>query len=91
MEDPSKILDQSVADMGRLVKLRQAVAMAIAVRRLKIRLNRRIAGQNRYRRAELALKGEEDLAGSRSPSQDFQETATSLSSQVQRRTARLRR
>ena len=31
MEDPSKILDQSVADMqADLVKLRQAVALAIA-------------------------------------------------------------
>ena len=31
MEDPSKILDQSVADMqSDLVKLRQAVALAIA-------------------------------------------------------------
>ena len=33
MEDPAKILDQSVADMqADLVKLRQAVALAIASR-----------------------------------------------------------
>ena len=63
-EDPVKILDQSVADMqSDLVKLRQAVAMAISS--LKSLLNQ--AGQAEgqaqtwYERAELALKkGEEE-------------------------------
>ena len=58
-EDPTKILDQSVADMQEdLVKLRQAVAMAIASQK-------RLANQahqaneqvkNWFSRAELALK-----------------------------------
>ncbi len=87
-EDPIKILDQSVADMqDDLVKLRQAVAMAIASQK---RLENQ-AGQakeqikNWYSRAELALtKGEDDLAREAlSRKKTFQETYESLSTQFQ--------
>ena len=87
-EDPIKILDQSVADMQEdLVKLRQAVAMAIASQK---RLENQ-AGQakeqikNWFSRAELALtKGEDDLAREAlSRKKTFQETFESLSIQLQ--------
>ena len=87
-EDPIKILDQSVADMqDDLVKLRQAVAMAIASQK---RLENQ-AGQakeqikNWFLRAELALKkGEEDLAREALiRKKTFQETYESLSTQFQ--------
>ncbi len=65
-EDPVKILDQSVADMQTdLVKLRQAVAMAIASQKRLASQAKQAEGQigTWYERAELALKkGEEDLA-----------------------------
>ena len=65
MEDPVKILDQSVADMqADLVKLRQAVATAIASqKRLRNQADQAEAqSKTWYERAELALKkGEEDL------------------------------
>ena len=87
-EDPIKILDQSVADMQEdLVKLRQAVAMAIVSQK---RLENQ-AGQakeqieNWFSRAELALKkGEDDLAREAlSRKKTFQETYESLSNQFQ--------
>merc|ERR1712124_7708 len=59
MEDPVKILDQSVADMqSDLVKLRQAVAMAIASqKRLRNQADQAEAqSKTWYERAELALK-----------------------------------
>ena len=88
MEDPSKILDQSVADMqADLVKLRQAVAMAIASqKRLRNQADQAEAqSKTWYERAELALKkGEEDLAREAlTRRKTFQETATSLKTQVQ--------
>ncbi len=88
MEDPVKILDQSVADMqADLVKLRQAVAMAIASqKRLRNQADQAEAqSKTWYERAELALKkGEEDLAREAlSRRKTFQETATSLGAQVQ--------
>ena len=65
-EDPVKILDQSVADMqADLVKLRQAVSMAISSqKRLKSQADQaKLQAKTWYERAELALqKGEEDLA-----------------------------
>merc|ERR1712078_712385 len=65
-EDPIKILDQSVSDMqDDLVKLRQAVAMAIASqKRLENQANQaKEQTKNWFSRAELALKkGEDDLA-----------------------------
>ena len=88
MEDPVKILDQSVADMqADLVKLRQAVALAIASQKRLRSQAEQAEGQARtwYERAELALtKGEEDLAREAlSRRKTFQETATSLKGQVQ--------
>ena len=87
-EDPAKILDQSVADMqADLVKLRQAVATAIASRKRIQNQAEQAEAQAAtwYERAELALKkGEEDLArealGRR---KTCQETATALSTQLQ--------
>jgi len=87
-EDPIKILDQSVTDMQEdLVKLRQAVAIAIASQnRLENQANQaKDQIQNWFSRAELALKkGEEDLAReSLSRKKTFQETYESLSTQFQ--------
>ena len=87
-EDPVKILDQSVADMqADLVKLRQAVATAIASqKRIQNQAYQADAqAKTWYERAELALKkGEEDLArealGRRKTCQD---TATALQGQLQ--------
>ncbi|MFM7436583.1 MAG: PspA/IM30 family protein [Vulcanococcus sp.] len=88
LEDPAKILDQSVADMqDDLVKLRQAVATAIASqKRIQNQAEQAQAqAATWYERAELALKkGEEELArealGRRKTCQD---TATALSTQLQ--------
>jgi phage shock protein A len=87
-EDPVKILDQSVADMqADLVKLRQAVAMAIASqKRLRSQADQAEAqAATWYERAELALKkGEEGLAREAlSRRKTFQDTATALSGQLQ--------
>ena len=87
MEDPAKILDQSVADMqADLVKLRQAVATAIASQKRIQNQAEQAEAQAKtwYERAELALKkGEEDLArealGRRKTCQD---TATALNTQL---------
>ena len=87
-EDPVKILDQSVADMqADLVKLRQAVATAIASQKRIQNQAEQAEAQavTWYERAELALKkGEEDLArealGRRKTCQD---TATALTAQLQ--------
>ena len=88
MEDPIKILDQSVADMQTdLVKLRQAVAMAISSQKRLRSQGEQAEAQSKtwFERAELALKkGEEDLAREAlSRRKTFMETATSLSTQVQ--------
>ena len=88
VEDPIKILDQSVADMQEdLVKLRQAVAMAIASqKRLENQANQaKEQIQNWLSRAELALKkGEDDLAREAlSRKKTFQETFESLTTQYQ--------
>tara|TARA_Y100001968_G_scaffold230233_1_gene213054 strand:- start:442 stop:1218 length:777 start_codon:yes stop_codon:yes gene_type:complete len=87
-EDPIKILDQSVSDMQEdLVKLRQAVAMAIASqKRLEKQANQaKDQIQNWFSRAELAIKkGEDDLAREAlSRKKTFQETFDSLSAQFQ--------
>ena len=87
-EDPIKILDQSVSDMQEdLVKLRQAVAIAIASQK---RLENQAAQskeqiKNWFSRAELALKkGEDDLAREAlSRKKTFQATFESLSTQFQ--------
>ena len=87
-EDPIKILDQSVADMQEdLIKLRQAVAIAIASqKRLENQANQaKEQIQNWFSRAELALKkGEDDLAREAlSRKKTFQETFESLTTQFQ--------
>ena len=59
MEDPVKILDQSVADMqSDLVKLRQAVALAIASQKRLSNQSEQAEAHAKtwYERAELALK-----------------------------------
>ena len=87
-EDPIKILDQSVADMQEdLVKLRQAVGMAIASqKRLENQADQsKEQIKNWLSRAELALKkGEEELAREAlSRKKTFQETFESLTTQFQ--------
>ncbi len=87
-EDPVKILDQSVADMqADLVKLRQAVAMAISSQKRLLNQAKQSEGQIQtwYERAELALqKGEEDLAREAlSRRKAFQDSSTSLNNQLQ--------
>ena len=89
-EDPVKILDQSVADMqADLVKLRQAVATAIASQRRLQNQADQSESQARawYERAELALrKGEENLAREAlSRRKSFQESAATVSNQLKGR------
>jgi len=86
-EDPAKILDQSVADMqADLVKLRQAVATAIASQKRLQNQAEQAETQARtwYERAELALKkGEEDLAREAlSRRKTYTDTATALNTQL---------
>jgi phage shock protein A len=86
-EDPAKILDQSVADMqDDLVKLRQAVATAIASqKRIENQANQaESSARTWYERAELALrKGEDDLAREAlSRRKSYQESATALKAQL---------
>lgn len=86
-EDPVKILDQSVADMqADLVKLRQAVAMAIASQKRLRNQADQAEGQIKtwYERAELALqKGEEDLAREAlTRRKTFQESSSAISQQL---------
>jgi phage shock protein A len=88
LEDPAKILDQSVADMqSDLVKLRQAVATAIASQKRIQNQAEQAETQSRtwYERAELALKkGEEDLAREAlARRKTCQDTATALNTQLQ--------
>ena len=93
-EDPVKILDQAVSDMqDDLVKLRQAVAMAIASQKRLKNQAKQAESQARtwYERAELALKkNEDDLAREALPRRKtFQETAASLGTQVQAQSAQV--
>jgi phage shock protein A len=86
-EDPAKILDQSVTDMqSDLVKLRQAVATAIASQKRIRNQAEQAEAQSRtwYERAELALrKGEEDLAREAlTRRKTYQETAAALQAQL---------
>lgn len=86
-EDPEKILEQTVLDMQEdLIKLRQAVAQAIATQK---RTERQATqsytnAEEWYRRAQLALqKGDEALAREAlSRRQSFQETAEALQAQI---------
>ena len=93
-EDPVKILDQAVSDMqDDLVKLRQAVAMAIASQKRLKNQAEQAESQSRtwYERAELALKKNEDELAREALSRrkTFQETATSLGTQVQAQSAQV--
>lgn len=86
-EDPVKILDQSVEDMQNdLVKLRQAVATAIASqKRIQNQAEQATAQATTwYERAEMALrKGEEDLAREAlARRKTCQDTATALNTQL---------
>ena len=88
VEDPIKILDQSVADMqADLVKLRQAVATAIASQKRIGNQAEQADAQAKtwYERAELALKkGEEDLAREAlSRRKTYQDSANALNAQLQ--------
>tara|TARA_Y100001968_G_C19351104_1_gene714681 strand:+ start:150 stop:950 length:801 start_codon:yes stop_codon:yes gene_type:complete len=85
-EDPVKILDQSVSDMqADLVKLRQAVAMAIASQNRLKNQAEQAESQSKtwYERAELALrKGEEALAKEAlTRRKAFQESFSSVNNQ----------
>jgi phage shock protein A len=93
-EDPVKILDQAVSDMqDDLVKLRQAVAMAIASQKRLKNQAEQAESQARtwYERAELALKKNEDELAREALTRrkTFQETATSLGTQVQAQSAQV--
>jgi phage shock protein A len=86
-EDPEKLLEQTVVDMQEdLVKLRQAVAGAIASqKRLEQQHNQaQTQSDEWYRRAQLALqKGDENLAREAlARKQTFASTATSLKQQL---------
>ena len=88
VEDPAKILDQSVADMqADLVKLRQAVATAVASQKRIQNQAEQAESQAAtwYERAELALKkNEEDLAREAlSRRKTCTDTATALRTQLQ--------
>ena len=87
-EDPEKILEQAVMEMqDNLVQLRQGVAQAIASQK---RSERQAAAaqstsEEWYRRAQLALQqGNEVLAREAlTKRKAYQETATTLSSQIE--------
>lgn len=87
-EDPEKILEQTVTDMQNdLVKLRQAVAQAIATQKRTERqcYQAQSTADEWYRRAQLALqKGQENLAREALTRRNsYQETATVMKVQVE--------
>ena len=86
-EDPEKVLEQTVTDMQNdLVKLRQAVAQAIATQKRTERQcsQAQSTADEWYRRAQLALqKGQENLAREAlTRRKSYQETATAMKVQV---------
>ncbi len=86
-EDPEKILEQAVIDMQEdLVRLRQAVAQAIATQKRTERQQSQAAAtaQEWYQRAQLALqKGDENLAKEALIRRNtYQETANVLETQL---------
>lgn len=86
-EDPEKILEQTVIDMQEdLIKLRQAVAQAIATQKRTERqcAQAQTSAEEWYRRAQLALqKGDEPLArDALSRRQSFQQSALTLQAQL---------
>lgn len=87
-EDPEKILEQAVSDMQEdLVKLRQAVAQAIASqKRTERQANQaKNTAEEWKKRAQLALeKGNEELAREAlTRRQNYQQTADSLGEQLE--------
>ncbi|NET42244.1 PspA/IM30 family protein [Okeania sp. SIO2B3] len=87
-EDPEKVLEQTVTDMQNdLVKLRQAVAQAIATQKRTERQysQAQSTADEWYRRAQLALqKGQENLAREAlTRRKSYQETATAMKVQVE--------
>lgn len=86
-EDPEKILEQTVIDMqDDAIKLRQAVAQAIATQKRTERQQSQSAStaQEWYQRAQLALqKGDENLAREAlNRRKSYQETADTLKAQL---------
>jgi phage shock protein A len=86
-EDPEKVLEQSIRDMGDdLVKMRQAVAQAIASqKRTEQQYKKNLAEANTWQqRAQLALsKGEESLAREALVrKKTYADTATTLKTQL---------
>lgn len=91
-EDPEKILEQTVIDMqDDLIKLRQAVAQAIATQKRTERQcsQSQTTADEWYQRAQLALKkGDENLAREAlSRRKTYQDTAEALRAQVQQQSA----
>ncbi|PSO53812.1 MAG: phage shock protein A [Cyanobacteria bacterium QH_8_48_120] len=87
-EDPEKVLEQAVADMQQdLIKMRQAVAQAIASQKRTERqaTQAQSTADEWRRRAQLALnKGDEDLAREAlTRRQSYQETAQTLQNQLE--------
>ncbi len=87
-EDPEKVLEQTVQDMQNdLVKLRQAVAQAIATQKRTERQSYQAqsTADEWYRRAQLALqKGQDNLAREAlTRRKSYQETATVMKIQVE--------
>lgn len=90
-EDPEKILEQAVQDMGEnLVQVRQAVARAIAAqKKTEQQYNKNQAeAENWYKRAQLAIaKGDETLARSAlERKKTFTDTADTLKRQLDQQT-----
>jgi len=91
-EDPEKILEQTVLDMQEdLIRLRQAVAQAIATQKRTERQQSQAeaTAQEWYQRAQLALqKGEENLAREAlTRRKTYQDTATALKSQLEQQSS----
>ncbi len=90
-EDPEKILEQTVIDMQEdLIKLRQAVAQAIATQKRTERqyTQSQSTADEWYKRAQLALqKGDENLAREAlTRRKSYQDTADALKSQIDQQT-----
>ena len=86
-EDPEKVLEQAIIDMGEdLVQLRQAVARAIATQKRTERQasQAETTAQEWYSRAQLALSnGDENLArDALARRKSYQETAKAMRSQL---------
>ena len=93
-EDPEKVLEQAVQDMGEnLVQVRQAVARAIAAqKKTEQQYNKnQIEVNNWQKRAELAIgKGDENLAREALlRKKTFADTAATLKSQLDQQTTQV--